>query len=104
MGPRCSSAETQVCHRNYIIAAKFHLNQHLKNDKCEHCNQREDVEHYLLNCIKYENERETDSSRNSYFIRGNFKLDLDILLEVNSPDMENILPALPEFIEETDRF
>ena len=24
MGPRCSSAETQVCHRNYIIAASFH--------------------------------------------------------------------------------
>jgi hypothetical protein len=23
MGPRCSSAETQVCHRSYIIAAKF---------------------------------------------------------------------------------
>ena len=22
MGPRCSSAETQVCHRSYIIAAK----------------------------------------------------------------------------------
>ena len=22
MGPRCSSAETQVCHRNYIIAAR----------------------------------------------------------------------------------
>ena len=21
MGPRCSSAETQVCHRSYIIAA-----------------------------------------------------------------------------------
>jgi hypothetical protein len=23
MGPRCSSAETQVCHRSYIIAASF---------------------------------------------------------------------------------
>jgi HKD family nuclease len=48
---------------------------------------------------------EKDSSRN-YFIRGNIKLDLDIhvLLEVNSPDMENILPALADFIEETDRF
>ena len=23
MGPRCSSAETQVCHRSYIIAARF---------------------------------------------------------------------------------
>ena len=23
MGPRCSSAETQVCHRSYIIAANF---------------------------------------------------------------------------------
>jgi hypothetical protein len=22
MGPRCSSAETQVCHRSYIIAAR----------------------------------------------------------------------------------
>jgi hypothetical protein len=30
------------------------------------------------------------------------KLDLDTLLEVNSPDMENILPALADFIEETD--
>jgi hypothetical protein len=64
---------------------------------------------------------EKDSSRNSisseetlnererliqklYFIRGNIKLDLDILLEVNSPDMENILPALEDFIEETNRF
>lgn len=26
------------------------------------------------------------------------------VLEVNSPDMENILPALADFIEETDRF
>ena len=24
MGPRCSSAETQVCHRSYIIAAKIY--------------------------------------------------------------------------------
>jgi hypothetical protein len=23
MGPRCSSAETQVCHRSYIIAARY---------------------------------------------------------------------------------
>jgi hypothetical protein len=23
MGPRCSSAETQVCHRSYIIAANY---------------------------------------------------------------------------------
>jgi hypothetical protein len=23
MGPRCSSAETQVCHRSYIIAARL---------------------------------------------------------------------------------
>jgi hypothetical protein len=57
----------------------------------------------LLNCIKYENERERLNQK-LYFIRGNSKLDLDILLEVNSPDMENILPALADFIEETDRF
>ena len=25
MGPRCSSAETQVCHRSYIIAASLLL-------------------------------------------------------------------------------
>ena len=25
MGPRCSSAETQVCHRSYIIAARGHM-------------------------------------------------------------------------------
>jgi hypothetical protein len=25
MGPRCSSAETQVCHKSYIIAATFTL-------------------------------------------------------------------------------
>jgi hypothetical protein len=24
MGPRCSSAETQVCHRSYIIAASYY--------------------------------------------------------------------------------
>jgi hypothetical protein len=29
---------------------------------------------------------------------------MDTLLEVNSPDMENILPALADFIEETDIF
>ena len=86
-----------------LNAYQFHLNQQLKNDKCEHCNQREDVEHYLLNCIKYENERERLIQK-LYFIRGNIKLDLDILLEVNSPYMENILPALAEFIEETDKF
>ena len=65
--------------------------------------QREDVEHYLLNCRKYENERERLIQK-LYFIRGTIKLDLDILLEVNSPDMENILLALADFIEETDRF
>jgi hypothetical protein len=27
MGPRCSSAETQVCHRSYIIAAKAERTQ-----------------------------------------------------------------------------
>jgi hypothetical protein len=57
----------------------------------------------LLNCRKYKNERERLIQK-LYFIRGNIKLDLDILLEVNSPDMENILPALADFIEETDRF
>jgi hypothetical protein len=59
----------------------------------------------LLNCIKYENEGERLIQK-LYFIRGNIKLDLVILLEVNSPVMENILPALPlaDFIEETDRF
>jgi hypothetical protein len=31
-------------------------------------------------------------------------LDIDTLLEVNSPDMENILPALADFIEETIDF
>ena len=41
-----------------LNAYQFHQNQHLKNDKCEHCNQREDVKHYLWNCRKYENERE----------------------------------------------
>ena len=25
MGPRCSSAETQVCHRSYIIAEIFRI-------------------------------------------------------------------------------
>jgi hypothetical protein len=57
----------------------------------------------LLNCRKYENERERLIQK-LYFIRGNIKLELDTLLEVNSPDMENILPALVDFIEETDRF
>jgi hypothetical protein len=57
----------------------------------------------LLNCRKYKNELERLIQK-LYFIRGNIKLDLDILLEVNSPDMENILPALADFIEETDRF
>jgi hypothetical protein len=26
MGPRCSSAETQICHRSYIIAARLKVN------------------------------------------------------------------------------
>jgi hypothetical protein len=52
--------------------SKLNAYQHLKNDKCEHCNQREDVEHYLLNCIKYENERERLIQK-LYFIRGNIK-------------------------------
>ena len=86
-----------------LNAYQFHLNQHLKNDKCEHCNQWEDVEHYLLNCRKYEIERERLIQKH-YFIRENNKLDLDTLLEANSPDLENILPALADFIEETDRF
>ena len=30
MGPRCSSAETQVCHRSYIIAASFYAVINLK--------------------------------------------------------------------------
>jgi hypothetical protein len=41
-----------------------------------------DVEYYLLNCRKYKNERERLIQK-LYFIRGNIKLDLDILLEVN---------------------
>ena len=32
MGPRCSSAETQVCHRSYIIAAR--QIQHPLHDQC----------------------------------------------------------------------
>ena len=32
MGPRCSSAETQVCHRSYIIAASPKLKAKLKVD------------------------------------------------------------------------
>jgi hypothetical protein len=40
MGPRCSSTETQVCHRSYIIAARKecvsgHL-QHRDADKLMH--------------------------------------------------------------------
>ena len=31
MGPRCSSAETQVCHRSYIIAASINLKQDSQN-------------------------------------------------------------------------
>ena len=33
MGPRCSSTETQVCHRSYIIAAKYSgacIGQHIR--------------------------------------------------------------------------
>ena len=29
MGPRCSSAETQVCHRSYIIAARGPSTEHI---------------------------------------------------------------------------
>jgi hypothetical protein len=32
MGPRCSSAETQVCHRSYIIAARVEeIQLHVKS-------------------------------------------------------------------------
>ena len=30
MGPRCSSAETQVCHRSYIIAARLSVTDIMK--------------------------------------------------------------------------
>jgi hypothetical protein len=39
MGPLCSSAETQVCHRNYIIAAKVQPETHSKNSNFSSCLQ-----------------------------------------------------------------
>ena len=33
MGPRCSSAETQVCHRSYIIAARWPVPKYLKRGR-----------------------------------------------------------------------
>ena len=69
MGPRCSSAETQVCHRSYIIAARLeptiyhtcgkHAN-HYTTDAVAQVNIKifainpdlnENKEMYLLTCL-----------------------------------------------------
>jgi hypothetical protein len=47
---------------------------------------------------------EKDSSRNSISSEETLNWILDTLLEVNSPDMENVLPAVVDVIEETNRF
>ena len=33
MGPRCSSAETQVCHRSYIISANVMVTPYIDGHK-----------------------------------------------------------------------
>jgi len=80
-----------------------HINQHINTENCEFCNQKEDVEHFLLHCKNYEMIRE-ELIQKLYFIKGNLQVDLDILLEVNSEDSENIIPVLCEYIEATGRF
>jgi hypothetical protein len=46
MGPRCSSAETQVCHRSYIIAARETPTGNFSHDKNnEHPDWMTDLKH-----------------------------------------------------------
>jgi hypothetical protein len=40
MGPRCSSAETHVCHRSYIIAARI---RHSQKELALHCLTLKDI-------------------------------------------------------------
>ena len=48
MGPRCSSTETQVCHRSYIIAAKYSgacIGQHIRTVcRCQKGYRRSHIE------------------------------------------------------------
>jgi hypothetical protein len=47
MGPRCSSAETQVCHRSYIIAANLSVVLYPSNFRLS------DGSRILVNCFMH---------------------------------------------------
>ena len=51
MGPRCSSAETQVCHRSYIIAAKRRATKLVKN--IQHLSYTERLKYIGLPSLQY---------------------------------------------------
>ena len=51
MEPRCSSAETQVCHRSYIIAAKRRATKLVKN--IQHLSYTERLKYLVLPSLQY---------------------------------------------------
>jgi hypothetical protein len=62
MGPRCSSAETQVCHRSYIIAATKH---HTENKRSSNTNPTKNWDEHrssksvIISCYTYDIRRVT---------------------------------------------
>ena len=94
MGPRCSSAETQVCHRSYIIAAMFRcsatfLNYDLfkvniiYNPSCSCGAIREDSYHYFFECPLYNGIR-NDLLNCLDYLPNDCHLDLNLLIFDNS--------------------
>ena len=69
MGPRCSSAETQVCHRNYIIAATLYRTSWPSTIHYQyHCMRSEYIMYYVCSrdfiyCVKKVNY----NGRSNYF-------------------------------------
>ena len=86
-----------------LNAYQFIINQHINSETCDHCKQKENVQHYLFECDLYSDARDK-LFHQIYFITGQFPTDLDNLLTINLPNAENITQLLAEYIEETNRF
>ena len=79
----------------------------IDSPNCE-CGHVEDVEHYLLNCQKHEEQREKLRT-DFFFLTGNLILDMDALLMYGEEDQyhtnrDNITSLLADYIRNTNRF
>ena len=84
-----------------------HLVNQIDSPNCT-CGEPETVQHYLLECPNYDNDRE--KMRNDlFFATGSFRLDLDTILAIEkedqfSPSRDIITSLLGDYITRTGRF